>query len=75
MPSVSRLVQLLVFFTSPELLFFAMVISRLGLSKVVLVLLIGVFLLMIFADCNILEHISLWVSSVEDSRRSGGDYW
>ena len=72
MPSVSRLVELLVFLTSPELLFFAMVISRLGL---VLVLLIGVFLLMIFADCNILEHISLWVSSVEDSRRSGGDYW
>ena len=75
MPSVSRLVELLVFLTSPELLFFAMVISRLGLSKVVLVLLIGVFLLMIFADCNVLEHISLWVSSVEDSRRSGGDYW
>jgi len=50
MPSVSRLVQLLVFFTSPELLFFAMVISRLALSKVVFVLLIGVFLLMIMAD-------------------------
>ena len=50
MPSVSRLVELLVFLTSPELLFFAMVISRLGLSKVVLVLLIGVFLLMIMAD-------------------------
>ena len=50
MPSVSRLVELLVFFTSPELLFFAMVISRLALSKVVFVLLIGVFLLMIMAD-------------------------
>ena len=50
MPSVSRLVELLVFLTSRELLFFAMVISRLALSKVVFVLLIGVFLLMIMAD-------------------------
>ena len=48
--AISFFFELLVFLTSPELLFFAMVISRLALSKVVIVLLTGVFLLMIMAD-------------------------